>query len=202
MDNNQTFLNACRNGQKSIVQIFLKKGGIDINKRDQEGNTALYYACQKGYRDIVALLLDNDADASCINNRSESPLHAAARSGNKEILGKLLQKGADINVTDNEGRTPLICLLDNKRTDAALFLMDQGADTEVADASGHKAIDYATAHGLREVVARLSWGMTGMHVATPRFIRPCITDRVKLSARCSCQTSPCLTRRMTAERLR
>ena len=68
MDNNQTFLNACRNGQKSIVQIFLKKGGIDINKRDQEGNTALYYACQKGYRDIVALLLDNDADASCINN--------------------------------------------------------------------------------------------------------------------------------------
>lgn len=33
MDNNQTFLNACRNGQKSIVQIFLKKGGIDINKR-------------------------------------------------------------------------------------------------------------------------------------------------------------------------
>ena len=158
MDNNQTFLNACRNGQKSIVQIFLKKGGIDINKRDQEGNTALYYACQKGYRDIVALLLDNDADASCINNRSESPLHAAARSGNKEILGKLLQKGADINVTDNEGRTPLICLLDNKRTDAALFLMDQGADTEVADASGHKAIDYATAHGLREVVARLSCG--------------------------------------------
>ena len=95
MDNNQTFLNACRNGQKSIVQIFLKKGGIDINKRDQEGNTALYYACQKGYRDIVALLLDNDADASCINNRSESPLHAAARSGNKEILGKLLQTMKD-----------------------------------------------------------------------------------------------------------
>lgn len=56
MDNNQTFLNACRNGQKSIVQIFLKKGGIDINKRDQEGNTALYYACQKGYRDIVAVI--------------------------------------------------------------------------------------------------------------------------------------------------
>lgn len=25
MDNNMTFLNACRNGQKSIVQIFLKK---------------------------------------------------------------------------------------------------------------------------------------------------------------------------------
>ena len=43
MDNNQTFLNACRNGHKSIVQIFLKKGGIDINKRDQEGNLSLIH---------------------------------------------------------------------------------------------------------------------------------------------------------------
>lgn len=202
MDNNQTFLNACRNGQKSIVQIFLKKGGIDINKRDQEGNTALYYACQKGYRDIVALLLDNDADASCINNRSESPLHAAARSGNKEILGKLLQKGADINVTDNEGRTPLICLLDNKRTDAALFLMDREPirRSPMPPATRPSTMPQPTGCGKWSPDSRA--GMTGMHVATPRFIRPCITDRVKLSARCSCQTSPCLTRRMTAERLR
>ena len=41
MDNNQTFLNACRNGQKSIVQIFLKKGGIDINKRDWKSHATL-----------------------------------------------------------------------------------------------------------------------------------------------------------------
>ena len=64
MDNNMTFLNACRNGQKGIVQIFLKKGGIDVNKRDAEGNTPLHYACLKGYRDIVNLLLDSEADAT------------------------------------------------------------------------------------------------------------------------------------------
>lgn len=121
MDNNMTFLNACRNGQKGIVQIFLKKGGIDVNKRDAEGNTPLYYACLKGYRDIVSLLLDSEADVSLANNMSETPLHAASRSGNKEIIGKLVQYGADLDVTDNEGRTPLIRLLDNRRTDAALI---------------------------------------------------------------------------------
>ena len=42
-----TFLNACRNGQKGIVQIFLKKGGIDVDKRDVEGNIPLYHACLK-----------------------------------------------------------------------------------------------------------------------------------------------------------
>ena len=134
-----TFLNACRNGQKSIVQIFLKKGGIDVNKRDAEGNTPLYYACLKGLRDIVGLLLDSDADVSIANNCSETPLHAAARSGNKEIIGKLVQYGADLDATDKEGCTPLIRLLDNKRSDAALFLIEQGADTEIADNSGHRA---------------------------------------------------------------
>ena len=168
MDNNMTFLNACRNGQKGIVQIFLKKGGIDVNKRDAEGNTPLYYACMKGYRDIVNLLLDNDADVFVSNNLSETPLHAASRSGNKEIIGKLVQYGAELDATDNEGRTPLIRLLENRRTDTALFLIEQGADTEIADNTGHKAIDYATARGLREVVERLSTGSTAdTHGNTP-----------------------------------
>ena len=61
-----------------------------------------------------------------------------------------------MNATDAAGRTPLLCLLENRRTDAALFLIGKGADTEIADSDGHKAIDYATAHGLREVVSRLS----------------------------------------------
>lgn len=167
MDNSLTFLNACRNGHKSIVQIFLKKGDVDVNKRDAEGNTPLYHACLKGFRDIVSLLLDCDADVSVANNSSETPLHAAAKSGNKEIIGKLVQYGADLDATDKEGRTPLIRLLDNKRTDAALFLIEQGADTEITDNSGHKAVDYATAHGLREVVLRLSVGTSDIHGNTP-----------------------------------
>lgn len=58
MDNNQTFLNACRNGQKNIVKILADRGGIDLDRRDAEGNTPLYYACRQGYRDVAALLLE------------------------------------------------------------------------------------------------------------------------------------------------
>ena len=73
-----------------------------------------------------------------------------------------------MDATDKDGRTPLIRLLDNKRTDAALFLIEQGADTEIADNTGHKAIDYATAHGLREIVIYLSVeGATDAHGNTP-----------------------------------
>ena len=176
MDNNMTFLNACRNGQKSIVQIFLQKGGINVNKRDAEGNTPLHYACLKGFRDIVNMLLEHDADVSVANNCAETPLHAAARSGNKEIIGKLIQYGADQDATDKDGRTPLICLLDNKRTDAALFLIEQGADTEMADNTGHKAIQLTDCVKLWHVCRRRE-PLTRMEIR--RFIRRFSTDSRK-----------------------
>ena len=94
MDTFQTFLNACRNGQKNIVKILLERGGIDLNRRDAEGNTALHYACREGYRDLAVLLLEKGADASSVNNRSETPLHTAARSGNREIIAHLVEAGA------------------------------------------------------------------------------------------------------------
>ena len=81
MDTFQTFLNACRNGQKNIVKILLERGDIDLNRRDAEGNTALHYACREGFRDLVVLLLEKGADASSVNHRGETPLHAAARKG-------------------------------------------------------------------------------------------------------------------------
>ena len=55
-------LTACKNGQKGIVQAFLKKGGIQLDKRDVQGATPLHYASAKGSRDIVKLLLDAGAD--------------------------------------------------------------------------------------------------------------------------------------------
>ena len=75
--------------RKALYRYSLKKGGIDVDKRDVEGNTPLYHACLKGFRDIVNLLLDSDADVSIANNCSETPLHAVARNGNKEIIVNL-----------------------------------------------------------------------------------------------------------------
>lgn len=104
------FLNACKNAQKAIVMTLLKKGGINLNKRDALGNTPLYYTSLKGAKDIVTLLLREGADPSLANNNSETPLHCAARNGNKEIMLQLKEYGADINATDKNGESPLFML--------------------------------------------------------------------------------------------
>ncbi len=85
------FLNACKNNQKAIVQTLLKKGGINLDKRDGLGNTPLYYSCQKGARDIVKILVEAGADVNLANNQSATPLHIVSQSGNKEIVAVLLR---------------------------------------------------------------------------------------------------------------
>ena len=62
-------INACKNAQKGVVQAFLKKGGVNLDKRDALGNTALLYACNKSAKDIVKLLIDGGADVNLMNNQ-------------------------------------------------------------------------------------------------------------------------------------
>lgn len=167
-------LQACKNNQKSVVLTFLKRGDVDVNKRDESGNTPLIYACLKSARDLVKLLLDNGADANLGNRKNRTPLHFAAESGNYQIISLLIDAGADVNCTDNNGVTPLMVLAQNGRTDAALKLLkNPGIDISIKDNDSRMAIDYATTSGLRDLVQALSaaaehadaYGNTTLHHA-------------------------------------
>ncbi|MDE7273001.1 MAG: ankyrin repeat domain-containing protein [Lachnospiraceae bacterium] len=166
-------LQACKNNQKNVVLTFLKRGDVDVNKRDESGNTPLIYACLKSARDLVKLLLDNGADVSLGNQKNRTPLHFAAESGNYQIISLLLDAGADVNCTDNNGVTPLMVLAQNGRTDAALkLLQNPEIDISIKDNGSRMAIDYATTSGLRDLVQALSaaehadaYGNTTLHHA-------------------------------------
>ncbi len=150
-------LQACKNNQKSVVQMFLKRGGVNVDKRDESGNTPLIYACMKNARDLVKMLLEAGADANLSNVATRYPIHYAAETGNADIISQLVGAGADVNCTDKEGVTPLMLLARNGKTDAALkYLAFDGVDISLKDNNNNKAIDYATSAGLRELVKALS----------------------------------------------
>ena len=153
MDN--MLLTACKNGQKGVVQAFLKKGGIQLDKRDALGGTPLYYASAKGSRDIVKLLLEAGADASIADNQSRTALHMASQAGNKDIIRLLCDNGVDVNGSDQQGKTPLIYAVENGRGEACRLLLELGADKTLTDQNGHNAFDYAAANGMRDVIALL-----------------------------------------------
>lgn len=150
-------LQACKNNQKAVVQTFLRRGGVDVNKRDESGNTPLIYSCMKNARELVKLLLDSGADACLGNQKNRTPLHFAAQAGNFQIISQLCGAGADVNCTDNDGVTPLMLLAQSGKTDAALqLLQNPDIDVSIKDNDGRMAIDYATSAGLRELVKALS----------------------------------------------
>jgi ankyrin repeat protein len=87
----------------------------DLSVAPLRYGTPLHWACQRGFVELVRLLLANGADANGQNSDGQSPLvvaiHAggAASAAHLEVISILLDAGADVNcdtAADGTG-TPL-----------------------------------------------------------------------------------------------
>ena len=68
-------------------------------------NQNLILASNKGFLDIVQLLLDNGANVNDSNFDQQTALMEASEEGHFEVVKLLVQKGANVNLTDRRGRT-------------------------------------------------------------------------------------------------
>lgn len=76
--------------------------------RDGNGRTLLSLAAEKGYENIVRLLLKNLATVDLMDRETDrTPLSWAAEKGHQEIARLLLDFGADVGLKDCHGQTPL-----------------------------------------------------------------------------------------------
>ena len=58
-------IDAVHDNNIELIELLLEQG-IDLNKRDNGGNTALIWALYKGYIEIVRLLLENGAKVNIL----------------------------------------------------------------------------------------------------------------------------------------
>jgi hypothetical protein len=87
-------LAATRKGDLAQVKALLDKG-VSVNSKSPYGQTPLFFACDRGYTEIVKLLVDRGADV----NVDDTFYHAnalswAARKDHTEIVKILLDHGA------------------------------------------------------------------------------------------------------------
>ena len=61
-------IQAAKTGNIIHVQALLAKN-VNANAKDSEGTTALMFAAQKGYTEIVRILLNNDANVNHVSRR-------------------------------------------------------------------------------------------------------------------------------------
>ncbi len=83
----------------------LLAAGTDVNQRDAEGKTALYWAVAKDLDGPINQLLDAGADPNLADADGLTPLHLCAREGKQTVVMRLLQGGADPKLKDKAGKT-------------------------------------------------------------------------------------------------
>ena len=113
-------LHVAASGHDTTVMDLLLAAGVDVNARDQYGETPLHEAARySGWREsgrgavadlctaVVEALLAAGADVHARSNGGSTPLHAAADSTqNPAVVEVLLSAGADPDARNEGGNAP------------------------------------------------------------------------------------------------
>ncbi|XP_067668007.1 unconventional myosin-XVI-like isoform X2 [Haliotis asinina] len=81
--------------------------GQNVNAASKRGITWLHMASANGYRSVVKLLLNNNADVNVTDDIGWTPLHVAAKYCQVKVARQLLKHGADCEREDQHGRKPV-----------------------------------------------------------------------------------------------
>ena len=134
-------LTAVERDREACMNLLLESGA-DVNKRDEDGRTALIHGAQKGYR-YVRTLLAAGADVNVVCDGSNfsvrtALIEAVAFKGTRKVR-LLLNAGARINVRDQLGRN---CLEYSITLD--MLKKEQMKDAQILLAAAGESIDGAT----------------------------------------------------------
>lgn len=126
---NVDLLAAIEVGDLNAVELSVS-AGADINKKDEEGYTPLYYAIRKRSCDIVRTLLDAGAEVNTVLGKSKEiyPLGLAVHANNVEMVKLLLKHGADVNFGGKGEFVPLIGAATLGHLEIAKLLIASGAN--------------------------------------------------------------------------
>jgi ankyrin repeat protein len=87
----QSIWNACREGDKTMVESLLKQG-VSIDTQDHKGFTPLILAVYNQQTDLVKYLLEKGANPNIADASGNTALMGASFKGYTEIAQLLLEK--------------------------------------------------------------------------------------------------------------
>lgn len=134
-------------------RILLETKGIDIEARNNKGETPLYmYSYEKGDQEFESakLIIAKGADINAPDNNGQTPLHAAIRTSkplkpmaNGAAAYLLIEVGANLEAKDNHGMTPLHLSCTTEDGTMISGLLNRGADIGARDNAGNLPLHHA-----------------------------------------------------------
>lgn len=119
-------------GNKSIVELLLKYGGLDAHVRPRDDLSRQFLAAVfiADEPRVESLLNRHQQLATTVDGSGDYPLHHAARNGDTEIVALLLDHGADTNAISGRGHTVLYCAGGHGHLETVKLLLSHGADVD------------------------------------------------------------------------
>lgn len=156
MDENLKNLCVVGNKNKDKVREYISNNTVDLNSQDNLGYTLLHWSIMN--KDIVEVLLKNDARVNKKENKGKTPLHMACSDIRlKETVNLLLDEkaGAQMDIKDNEGKTPLHLACEIGFAEVVGTLLAKGVKVNIKDNQGYTPLHLACNVGSDKVVQLL-----------------------------------------------
>ena len=132
-----------------------------VSARDNDGWTAVMWACKKGHKDVVQLLLDHCVDLNARNGDRFTAFMWACKNGHKDVVKLLLDHQdqiIELNTRDNDGCTAFMWACENGHQDVVQLLLnhqDLNIDLKEKDNFGVTGFMKACKSGFKDVVKML-----------------------------------------------
>ena len=133
----------------------------DVDARDENRRTALFYAAIHGNEDFADLLLRFNSKIGAIDKYGSSPVYYAAAANHIGIIEILAKKGANLNQQNRQGMTPLMVAASEGNLAAVQILIELKADSATTDFTGRTAYDWAVRNERRFVIRYLKSAKNG-----------------------------------------
>ncbi len=148
-------------GDEQLV-ILLLSHAADLDKKHENGTTALLWAVQNGHPEVVEYLLEHGADFRITDAQGMTALHRAAYGclvsssfdieRQSKAVELMIRGGADPDARDTKGMTPLHHAVQREYEKLADLLMAKGADPNPANDNGNTPLDTALVSGKPGIV--------------------------------------------------
>lgn len=148
---NEAWFLAASGGDINIVSGLIV-AGVDVNVKDNFGQTGLMLSAEKGHLAVVKALLAAGADPNSKDHNERTALIVASAFGRADVVGVLLDAGAKPSES-NSGALRIAA--EEGYTDLVKTLLAAGADANARGFTGTTALMYAAAGGHIEMVKAL-----------------------------------------------
>ncbi|XP_012569598.1 uncharacterized protein [Cicer arietinum] len=118
---------AAREGQTEICKYLLQDLKLNIDSKDDDGETALIHAARQGHTATAKFLIDFGADPTIASNLGTTALHHSAGIGDTEVLEHLLSRGVNPDLESDAG-APLVWAAGHAQEAAVTVLLQHGAN--------------------------------------------------------------------------